>query len=207
MSLYELDYFAARVDERRSQMQRQELIRLHEQCGRWPSFVLDIGCGTGEFLDFFEGAKRYGIEESRYAQTICASRGVSFDLPDEDGWADLVIMRGVLQHFPNPHEMLAVAHRALRPGGLLAILATPNAESLVYRLHKTLPCLVPELNHWIPGTRSLTRVLAELGYKTPTFHFPYRGTPYARPWRDLALLALGRPAAFPGNILEAYARR
>ncbi len=206
MSLYELDYFTSREDPRRTEMQEREVGRIRELLHRPPAFVLDIGCGTGEFLGRFDGAKRYGIEESAYATKVSESRGIRFDLPDGVGWADLIVIRGVLQHLPNPREVLAQAHRYLRPGGLLAILATPNADSLIYRLTDTLPCLVPELNHWIPGTKSLTRVLYETGFHTLHFHYPYRGTPYAKPLRDLALFALGRTTAFPGNMLECFAR-
>ena len=217
MSLYELDYFAARVDPRRALMQEQEYQRMCDawlvkiEVGltptRWPC-VLDIGCGTGEFLDLFPvWMHRFGIEESAYATKISERRGISFDLPDGEGWADLVIMRGVLQHLPNPRAVLADAYSYLRPGGTLAILATPNADSLVYRLHGTLPCLVPELNHWIPSPTTLSSVLADLGFQPPQFHFPYWGTPYARPWRDALSLLLGRPAAAPRNMFECYARR
>lgn len=136
---YGEDYFVMRSYDqiRRYQAYRQEHNRLNEriQAGR----VLDLGCGTGEFTAMFDARRweAWGYDVDEYAIRQAKMRGVRM-IEDMDPYrlrfafpCDLVVMRGVLQHFPDPFEMLNLAADLLRPGGMLAILAQPDADSLV----------------------------------------------------------------------------
>jgi SAM-dependent methyltransferase len=211
---YEEDYFAPRPDPRREQMRLQEFARIRERTGLEAGSVVDIGCGLGEMLDLFppDRWRRFGVEVSHYATKIAREKGVSFELPAGSGWADLVLLRGSLQHLDRPIETLARAHDWLRPGGWLVALATPNAGGPIYRLFQDLPALAPELNFVVFSDKTLGQTLRNLGFTHVEFFYPYRGTPYARPTGDILRLALRivgvrRPFAFWRNMMECYARR
>jgi SAM-dependent methyltransferase len=211
---YERDYFDERDDPRRELARRQEHARLLERTGLAGGAVLDVGCGLGELLDLFPDDRwqKYGIEISEHAVEVCRAKGVAFDLPVADGWCDLVVLRGSLQHLDRPLDTLFEAHRWLRPGGWLVALATPNAGGPVYRLWQDLPALDPPRNFVVFSDRVLGQCLLNVGFRRVEFAYPYRETPYAAPARDLLrfaarFLGVRRPFAFWRNMMECYAQK
>lgn len=106
--------------------------------------ILDIGCGTGEYLDSQRelGLEAYGVEinpdASRYA---CEIRGLNVFtgfLEEADYSAeyfDGVYMSQVLEHLPDPTRTLAEIHRILKKCGSLTI-SVPASDSLDARLFK-----------------------------------------------------------------------
>jgi len=175
--------------------------------------ILDIGCGIGGFLNIFDDRwEKLGVEPSEYAAEKAMKKGIKIirgveTLPAES--ADLVILRGSLQHISMPMQTLGHAVRALKRGGLLVILATPDTDSLVYKIWGRLPPLDAPRNWVLFGHRMLANILKRLGL-TAEFLYPYWETPYARPLSDLLKFCLSlifgyRPFAFPGNLMEVYA--
>jgi O-antigen chain-terminating methyltransferase len=102
--------------------------------------VVDLGCGRGEFLDLLRaaGIEGRGVEGNARAVGECREKGldvVSGDLVDflraqGPGTLGGAFAAQVVEHLPPPAlaALLAEAHRALRPGGLL-VLETVNAAS------------------------------------------------------------------------------
>lgn len=96
--------------------------------------VLDIGCGTGDFLAVWRelGWEVEGIEPSAVAAEAARTRlaapvhvGFVEDAPLADAAFDLVTMSHSLEHVRSPRAVLRRVRRALAPGGrLLAIV--PN---------------------------------------------------------------------------------
>jgi SAM-dependent methyltransferase len=216
MSDYGEGYFDERQpdDARRQAMRAQEVGRVRERTGLAAGTVVDVGCGLGELLDLYppDRWERFGIEPASHARAVCESRGISFDLPSGEGWCDLVLLRGSLQHLDRPLEVLSDAYRWLRPDGWLVVLATPNTASVVYRLFQDLPALDPPRNFVLFSDRMLRQILVNIGFRDVTFHYPYLGTPYASPVRDhvsFGLRFLGRRKnfAFWRNMMECYARK
>jgi SAM-dependent methyltransferase len=213
---YGSEYFAQRShdDPRRAIMGEQEFKRVITRTGLDGGVALDIGCGLGEFLERFPTARwqRFGIEVSAYARGVCEAKAISFELPEGDGWCDLIVLRGSLQHLDRPIETLARAHDWLRPGGWLVILATPNAGGPVYRLFQELPALAPTLNFVVFSDKELRQCLHNLDFEAVEIVYPYLETPYASPVKDITRFALRlfgvrRPFAFWRNMMECYARR
>jgi SAM-dependent methyltransferase len=197
----------------RSEMYRQEYRRItrYVQSGR----VLDVGAGLGDFLELFEAERwdRYGIEIAPFALEILRSRGIKTEMPaDADDFFDLVIFRGTLQHLDEPFATLKRCIRWLRPGGYMVFLATPNIGGVCYRLFQELPALDPPRNFMLISDKILRQILENLGMEVVRFEFPYVGTPYAHPARDvlyfvLRLFGVRHTFAFWGNMLECYARK
>lgn len=208
-SYYRLHY---RTDPRREAMYRQERDRILRRV-RASGRILDVGCAVGGFLDCFDDHwEKWGIEPATYAAHRCIEKGIRLiDPPIEPtGYWDVIVFRGSLQHVDRPLPYLAEAREALRPGGLLAILATPNTHSLPYRLFRRLPALDPPRNFFVPSDAMLINALRNLRFRVLDVRYPYWGTPYASPARDalrfaMALAGFYRPFAWPGNMMEIYA--
>jgi len=97
--------------------------------------VLDIGCGSGEALGYFEsrGCEAHGVEADANAMKFAEKFGykIKIGLFDpkmfEPGYFDFVTMDQVIEHALDPFAMLSGVAKVLKPGGFL-ILSTPNAK-------------------------------------------------------------------------------
>jgi SAM-dependent methyltransferase len=142
--------------------------------------VCDVGCSTGEFLRHmkFEGIL-YGMEINDIAKKK-ASDIISFEknIFTEENYFDLIIFRGTIQHVDIPFQMIKSAHKSLKNGGYIIFLATPNSNSILYRIKQDLPFLDWSLNFYIPGEKELTNVLENFGFEIKKVEFPYWKTPY-----------------------------
>jgi SAM-dependent methyltransferase len=215
----EIGLYAESYYDMRRKTERQRFIAYQQESKRVIQRadgrrILDYGCGDGSFLEWFTDWEWYGVEISEYCIRQCTAKEIRMVNTASliDGSLDVVVFRGVLQHLDNPFNALREAERLLRDGGLLAVLAQPDADSLCYRMFGELPALDPPRNWWIPGRRELINVMARLGFSEFEVLHPYWGGPYARPLRDFARFALRmfgirKPFAFPGNMIELYARK
>ena len=127
-------------DERRRDRRRLRKERAFALIERFvrPGALLSIGSGDGLEL---EVAQRRGWTvlgqdlDPRSAADIRARTGIAvlsgplFDHDLADGTFDCVVMDQVLEHLRNPGDYLRLAHRILRPGGVLYV-AVPNIGSI-----------------------------------------------------------------------------
>lgn len=124
--------------------------------------VLDLGCGTGELLDYLireRGCSGYGVEIDDANVQACVARGVNviqFNL--EDGLAlfgdhsfDVVLQIDTLQHLRNAEVMLRETARV----GRIGVVAFPNFAHWPNRLAV------------LRGRMPVTRVLPYQWYDTP----------------------------------------
>jgi SAM-dependent methyltransferase len=90
--------------------------------------VLDFGCGSGEMLDILQDAgwATWGIEPAE-KRAFVRHRELA-GVPDEPMF-DLAIAHHVLEHVPNPLEVLRGLHRALKPDGLV-LVSVPRLDTL-----------------------------------------------------------------------------
>ena len=105
--------------------------------------VLDVGCGTGLWLQAVSGlgGLPHGIDISANALAACRAALPNADLhcspaeilPWADATFDLVTCLGSLEHFLDPLAALKDMVRATKDGGRMLILV-PNADFLTRRL-------------------------------------------------------------------------
>jgi len=96
--------------------------------------LLDIGCGSGEFLNQMKGFgwEVYGVEISKKAVDTGRRKGLnifcgelgSADFPES--YFDVVVLSQTMEHLYSPGSYLEKIHRLLKEGGLLMI-GVPNA--------------------------------------------------------------------------------
>ncbi len=215
--LYKDDYFSRRQrnDEKRlrSFLQEKDFMSRHMPLA---GAVCDVGCSTGEFLDTIEwNGPRFGMEVNPAAIEVARQSGIHFDksILTEENFFDAVIFRGTIQHVPDPFLYIGAAHKALKKGGAVVFLATPNANSIVYKLFNTLPALDPILNFYVPSDVTLGDVLRNYEFTVVDIEYPYLGSPYAQPVADhlnffKTLATRKKPRfAFWRNMMNVIARK
>lgn len=105
--------------------------------------ILDIGCGTGEFLGTCKKAKwtTLGIEPDPDARKM-AIQNHDLDVKGEeylkelnDQSFDIITMWHVLEHVPHLNERIQELKRLIKPNGVI-IIAVPNCDSLDAKIYK-----------------------------------------------------------------------
>lgn len=105
--------------------------------------ILDIGCGTGEFLKTFKDAKwqTLGIEPSPDVRKM-AIENYGLDVREEAeinnleaSSFDVITMWHVLEHVPNLSDRMEDLKRLIKPNGII-IIAVPNCTSLDAKIYK-----------------------------------------------------------------------
>lgn len=105
--------------------------------------ILDIGCGTGEFLNTCKNAKwsTLGIEPDNDVRAM-AIKNYSLDVREEEDLKnlasasfDIITMWHVLEHVPELNECVEELKRLIKPKGVI-IIAVPNSNSYDARIYK-----------------------------------------------------------------------
>lgn len=186
-SHYDQSYFTHRMenDPKRLASFRSEkqFINQYITSGR----LLDVGCSTGEFIASLNWkGETYGMEVSEIAIDIAQKKGIQFDkdIFNVKDFFDLIIFRGTIQHIDTPFLYLKQSYHALKPNGFVCFLATPNMNSIYYKLWNTLPFLDPKVNFWIPSDQTLMNTMAHFGFQLIQIRYPYVHSPYASFLKD-----------------------
>jgi SAM-dependent methyltransferase len=146
-SFYSKDYYAYQSVAKPSKLKRfiRRLLgitmRTHDPEFAHPGEFLDIGCGSGNYLDKMsaEGWSVRGVEPSKFGAE--EGRNFGFDIFNgtlheakfPTGVFDYVRSNHSFEHLPNPKETLDEISRILKPDGKLYI-GIPNIESLPYKI-------------------------------------------------------------------------
>lgn len=150
-------------DDKRD-IENLDLIMQHKSKGN----LLEIGIGKGHFLKnaLKKGFNVYGvelnIENCDKANTLLENKGTIinhdlFDASFEDGFFDVVYMKDVFEHVPNPIKMLEEINRISSKSAVLFI-EVPNIDGAIFKIVKEKHVTVfgfEHLNYWAPKTLSL----------------------------------------------------
>ena len=137
--------------------------------------LLEVGCGAGYFLDACGelGIEAQGVDPSRTG-AMAAERGLKIfqgwlDEFRPDRTYDGAAMFEVLEHVPEPVQMLRTVRGMLRPGGVLA-LSTPSWSGLPARLlRQRFPMVCPPDHLELFSREGLARLLARGGFTPVTW--------------------------------------
>ena len=112
---------------------------LARRYGRRGSRLLEVGSGMGHLVGQLEDTfQTHGMDLNHWAvkqsksviKTSTLETASAQELPYADGSFNVVIIKHIVEHLPDPAKALKEIGRVTEPGGTL-ILATPNLGSLL----------------------------------------------------------------------------
>jgi 2-polyprenyl-3-methyl-5-hydroxy-6-metoxy-1,4-benzoquinol methylase len=160
-----------------------------------PGRLLDVGCGTGNFLagmaalgweatgvEFDDGALR----TARQHKGIMVYPGSVEEQGFSDNSFDAITLSNVIEHVPDPAATLAELKRILAPGGRL-VLITPNINSLGHRIFgRCWRGLEPPRHLFLFNPLTLEGFAKRAGFRTEAcFTVPGRGSNILETSKDL----------------------
>jgi len=157
--------------------ERLSIIAQHLGRDQQGARLLDVGCGTGWFLECARAAgfDVSGLELGSELAGFTSDRlGIevwnqTLDELPTDALYDVITMFDVLEHVPDPKETLAHVFRLLNPGGI-ALFFVPNLESLGFKVLKENSSLCMPVEHLYYFTETALRpVLKQVGFQIVDF--------------------------------------
>ncbi len=150
---YESEDYISHTDAKRNLFEKvyhlvrkislKKKLKLIESCHAESKTLLDVGCGTGDFIQVAKhnNWKVTGIEPNEQARSIANKKNKNsvfnvdqlVKLPPQS--FDVITLWHVLEHLPNLEEDMATFKKLLKPTGTL-IIAVPNYKSYDAQYYK-----------------------------------------------------------------------
>jgi SAM-dependent methyltransferase len=158
------------------------------------SRVLDLGCGSGDWLAYAQkaGWSTAGVEPDPKAQRLGRRRGIDIresleDFADET--FDAITLSHVIEHVHDPMETLRTCRALLAPGGMIYV-DTPNLNAVGHGIYGRYWRGLEAPRHLVLFTRlGLRRALERAGFGRILFRS--RFYPVRRMARQSQLMAAG----------------
>ncbi|MFD2725796.1 class I SAM-dependent methyltransferase [Hyunsoonleella rubra] len=135
--------------------------------------LLDIGCGTGDFLQtaLKNNWKIFGIEPNENARVIANEKTNNsvFEIDEllkfEPNSFDVITLWHVLEHLPKLEDHLNVLRKILKPNGTI-VIAVPNYKSYDANHYKQFWAAYDVPRHlWHFDKVSLSKLIGTFGFK------------------------------------------
>lgn len=232
IEIYDEDYYEAEFAEGCSYRdEKNQLVCCYENVVRGlknngiSDRLLDIGCGTGDFLNVSKnnGIHCQGIEPSEYASQIAISRGHKVwqgtldDFPYIENTFSAAHCSHVLEHVPDLHIFLEKLRTILEPGAPLYIEVPLQFDGILDRINsiagRSRAFSTHSIHHhYFFNANSLRQALTQHGFNilSLTTHLPCRRQNRTQNFRTLALQSLLWTAdkfANAGDVISVWARR
>lgn len=148
------------------------------ECFKPQGVLLDVGAGVGILLYVARqrGFITHGVEVSEWASTYARNErklnvvaGTLEDAAFPDSKFDVIVINHVLEHVPDPLEMLRNARRILKDDGVI-VVGVPNIGSIMAGvLRERWPSLRPEEHIWHFNPFTLRRLIRKAGLREVHF--------------------------------------
>jgi len=150
------------------------------------------------------------MEINKFAITKAKKANIYFNnnILNKKNFFDVVIFRGTIQHIEEPFFYLKSSYKALKKGGLIFLLATPNINSLHYKIYNDLPALDKKRNFFLPSDVIIKNIMKIYKFKLLDCHYPYFGSGYNFFLKDFIFFILKifgfykKNVTFPGNMMN-----
>jgi SAM-dependent methyltransferase len=125
--------------------------------------VLEYGVGPGWNLEAISCRQRIGYDISTFLESLLSAKGIRFITDTRevtDASIDTIICHHVLEHTPDPHQVLKEIKRMLRDDGQM-VLVVPYEKERKYRRYRK-----DEPNHHLYSwnVQTLGNLVGELGF-------------------------------------------
>jgi SAM-dependent methyltransferase len=216
-SYYTVDYFSGRCGDGYSDYRGAEPV-LRREFARSIDFVrrfipsgrlLDLGCAYGFFLKearcHFEV---FGIELAEHAAASCREAGLNVlsGVANESnmeriGEVDVITMFDVIEHLPEPREVLALCYRYLKPGGIIVITTGDFASMAARWAGAKWRLMTPPQHLWYFTKESLRKMSGQVGLSMEHFDHPVKRVPLS-----LIVFQLQRMLGLRGSPITVASR-
>ena len=186
---------------------------------------LDVGCGSGLYVHAAQllGFDAYGIDVDEKSILIAREQGLKVEKSDllkvdfKQDYFDLIQMKQVLEHIPDPKEFLSRVRSLLKFNGILMI-DVPNQSGIIPRLKISLNLIKNEYGFVQPPVhlfaytqQSLSSLLQRVGFEVIWIGQSWPGDPVFCPILrqkiiDKVIFRLSGMIKM-GSILVAYAKK
>jgi 2-polyprenyl-3-methyl-5-hydroxy-6-metoxy-1,4-benzoquinol methylase len=214
---YTVDYFSGRLRDgysdylgaepvlRREFARSVDFVRRFARSGR----LLDLGCAYGFFLkEARSHFETFGIELAEHAAASCREAGLNVlsgvaneTNMEQIGKVDVITMFDVIEHLPQPREVLARCYRYLKPGGVI-VITTGDFASIVARwAGAKWRLMTPPQHLWYFTKESLRRTSSQFSLSMEHFDHPAKRVPLS-----LIVFQLQRMIGMRGSPIPVASR-
>lgn len=143
-----------------------------------PGAILDVGCGTGDFLKYcrLKGWKAFGIEPNEKARTLAIKKndegvyGVDGMSKFRENTFDIITLWHVLEHLHDLKSQISIYRKILKKDGRI-VVAVPNYCSYDAAYYGSFWAGFDVPRHlWHFSKRAITNLFEEQGFEVLSHH-------------------------------------